>query len=67
MHHLEPVIQNIRNSAAADRRGIANNLETINSLYDRITELRGTNVWLEKRAVQYDSAVQTLEKLKEIV
>lgn len=65
MRNLEAVIQDIRNLAAADRRGVENNNQTIKTLLDRATELRGTNVWLEARAKDYDLAVATLESLND--
>ena len=65
INNLTPVIQNIKNLAAEDRRGVQHNLQIIEDLLKRVSDLRDTNVFLEKRARQYDKAVSTLEGLKD--
>lgn len=65
MHNLEPVIQNIKNLASGDRRGIENNLDSIYALKERISEMAATNTFLAKRALQYDAAVNALVSLRD--
>lgn len=63
INNLQPVIQNIANSAKEDRAAIERRRNVIKDLENRILVLKTEIKFLDKRAVEFDLAHDTLCRL----